>query len=291
MKELNTILLCLAVLPAVALAQENTSGTEIPPTPRFPLANAERAGRAIAEHAERYDSGWVDEYLQARMTLYDANGDTVEREIRQMVLERDAGDYSMVRFMTPADIRGVGVLIHEHPRASDDTWLYLPATRRVRRIAGANRTASFQGTEFTYEDLAGIDVERYAWRFLRQTTARVDGGSANVYEVEARPTGDDTGYSRLVISYDREDFRTLGIVFFDRSGERLKTLTASGWQTLHGRFHRPRRLDMRNHQTGKRTLIRTTARFLNLALYPRRGGGQRDNLRMAQFTRRALEGG
>jgi hypothetical protein len=270
---------------------DNTSGVPIPPKPAFATADAAARGHAIAKHADAYDSGWVDQYLQARMTLIDARGQEVVRETRGMTLEGGAGDKALIRFMSPADIRGVAALIHEHPQTADDTWLYLPATRRVRRIAGANRTASFQGTEFTYEDLSSLIVERYDWRFLRETTLTVDGKEEPVYELEARPTYEDTGYSKLVLTVHRDNFRTSQVEFYDKAGERLKTLTASKWSVYHGRFHRPLKLDMRNHQTGKRTVIEASSIFVNLSLYPRRDGSARSNLTNEQFTRRALEEG
>ena len=243
----------LAATLGTSARADNRSGVPIPPEPTFPTGDAGARGHAIAKHADAYDSGWVDQYLQARMTLIDARGEEVVRDTRGMTLEGNAGDKALVRFMSPADIRGVAALIHEHPQTADDTWLYLPATRRVRRIAGANRTASFQGTEFTYEDLSSLIVERYDWRFLRETTITVDGKQESVYELEARPNYPDTGYSKLVLTINRDNFRVSRVEFYDKSGERLKTLSASKWKVYHGRFHRPLKLDMQNHQTGKST--------------------------------------
>lgn len=279
------------VFSASAVHADNSSGVPIPETPAFPTGDPVARGHAIAAHAEAYDSGWVDQYTQAQMTLIDARGEKVVRDTRAMVLEGSQGDKGLVRFMSPADIRGVAALIHEHPQAVDDTWLYLPATRRVRRIAGANRTASFQGTEFTYEDLSSLIVERYDWRFLRETTLTVDGKAEPVYELEARPNYQDTGYSKLILTVNRDNFRTSRVEFFDKAGEPLKTLVASDWKLYHGRFHRPLKLDMTNQQTGKRTVIEAVSLFVNLSLYQRRDGSARSNLNDDQFTRRALEEG
>ena len=134
-------------------------------------------------------------------------------------------------------------------------------------------------------------VERYDWRFLRETTVTVDGKEEAVYELEARPNYEDTGYSKLVLTVNRDNFRTSHVDFYDKAGEPLKTLVASKWKVYHGRFHRPLKLDMRNHQTGKRTVIEATSVYLNLSLYPRRDGSARSNLTDEQFTRRALEDG
>ena len=113
-------------------------------------------------------------------------------------------------------------------------------------------------------------------------------GEEAVYELEARPNYQDTGYSKLVLTVNRDNFRTSRIEFYDKSGQRLKTLTASKWKVYHGRFHRPLELDMRNHQTGKRTVIEASAYFVNLSLYPRRDGSSRSNLTDEQVESAAI---
>jgi hypothetical protein len=47
-----------------------------------------------------------------------------------------------------------------------EPWLYLPAIKRVRRISASNKTGSFVGSEFSYEDLAGTEVERFRYRLI-----------------------------------------------------------------------------------------------------------------------------
>ena len=126
----------------------------IPPQPEFNSADPVAYGTELASYADLYEQGWKDEVSQGRMTLFDAGGDSVERTFTRIVLEHAKdGDKSIIKFLKPAEIKGVAALTHENPGSSDDNWLYLPSNKRVRRISGANKTASFQGTEFTYEDL------------------------------------------------------------------------------------------------------------------------------------------
>ncbi len=280
--------LSLVLAGSVAHA-ENSSGVGIPAAPKFATGDAGKYGTQLATYLDEYDSGWVDAYSKATMTLFDARGDKVTRKITQKILEGRKGDKSLVRFLGPADIRGVAALIHEHPRATDDAWLYLPASRRVRRISGANRTASFQGTEFTYEDLSGIDVVKYDWTYVEDAEVSVDGGKEKVFVLAAVPTYRDTGYSKLLVYVNQRHWRVERIVFFDKARRKLKTLTYSAWGQYHDRFWRAGRLDMRNHQTKKRTLIEMSAQFVNLSLYPKRDGSKRSGLADSQFTRSALE--
>ena len=288
-------LICAAALAltvtSFAGADANTSGVPIPPLPKFNKSDAAAYGKQIAQYAEDYDAGWIDSYSKSKMTLFDATGDKVEREVRQMILEGKDGDKSLTRFMTPADIRGVAALVHEHPGATDDSWLYLPASRRVRRISGANRTSSFQGTEFTYEDLSGFTVKDYTWRYLEDGTVTVDGKTEKVYKLEAKPAYSDTGYSKLIVSMNQTAWRPETIDFYDLAGRKLKTLTSSKWTQHHGRYWRSAVVEMTNHQTRKRTVIQSTSFFINLALYKKGDGSPRENLTEEQFTKRALETG
>lgn len=288
----SALLLALMV-PGTLGAQEgedNISGVDFPAAPTFDTSDPALHGRQVAEFADRYDQGWVDEVLQGTMTLYGAGGDSVRRTINRMVFERpDAGDKIITRFLSPAEIKGVSALTHESPGGADDNWLYLPANKRVRRIAGANNTASFQGTEFTYEDLGSLDPREYTWRFLDEGTLERDGESIPIYRLDARPTYADTGYSRLVVYYHRDHWRQERIEYFDKAGRHLKTRDSTDWRRLHGRFWRSFRIEMSNHQTGKRTLLEQDRYFVNLSLYTSsRTGKPRPNLREDIFTTRSL---
>ena len=278
------VLVCaVSVGAAVALAK-NTSGVPIPNVPKFNKSNPASYGKALAYYMDERDSGWRDFYSKARMTLKSAGGDTVRRKITYMILEQKQGDRTMVRFHSPPDVRGVAALIHEHPGSTDDTWLYLPASRRTRRISGANRTASFQGTEFTYEDLARLTVQNYKWRFLAEVTDR----GQPYYKLEARPNYRDTGYSKLIVYIHRNHWQIEKIEYFDKANKRLKTYTMTNWKDFHGRFRRAQKHEMVNHQTRKSTTIELDPVYVNLALYKSSSGKSRDNLKPALFTKRAL---
>jgi hypothetical protein len=290
MKNAKSLLFALSLLLAtsqVALAESTDS---VPKRPNFSRRDASTYGRQLAEYMDQYNSGWTDQYFKAEMTLFDSRGDGVRRQISQQILEGKDGDKSVVRFLSPAEIRGVSALIHEHPRSTDDSWLYLPSSRRVRRISGANRTASFQGTEFTYEDLSSLVISKYSWRFDRDATVKSDGKSQKVFVLEAKPNYSDSGYSRLLISLNQKNWRIESIEYFDKAGRKLKTLRYSAWKHLHNRHWRAKRLEMANHQTRKRTVLDLKALFVDLSRYPKKDGSKRDNLRDSQFTRRALEG-
>ncbi|NNL85379.1 MAG: DUF1329 domain-containing protein, partial [Myxococcales bacterium] len=57
---------------------------------------------------------------------------------------------------TPFDLRGTMFLLYRYVTdKEDDTWAYIPALRRVRRIAATQKSDSLLGTEFSLEDFYG----------------------------------------------------------------------------------------------------------------------------------------
>ena len=76
----------------------------------------------------------------------------------------------------PFDARGIMLLTYRYKSSdapqseakNDDTWVYVPTLRRVRRISTAQRTDAVAGTDFTFDDLfsfSGI-VPQYEWQCL-----------------------------------------------------------------------------------------------------------------------------
>ena len=109
-----------------------------------------------------------------RMKLADRHGRIRERVLDVATLRgRDApgapgapdGDRRLIRFTYPNDIRGTSFLVWEHPSAEDERFLFLPALGRVRRIAGSETQDSFVGSDFTYEDIGGRELDEYTYGF------------------------------------------------------------------------------------------------------------------------------
>ncbi|MDJ0787046.1 MAG: DUF1329 domain-containing protein [Myxococcota bacterium] len=73
----------------------------------------------------------------------------------------------------PFDARGIALLSYRYKSSygspktakNDDTWVYVPSLRRVRRISSAQRTDSISGTDFTFDDLFSFNgvVPQYEW--------------------------------------------------------------------------------------------------------------------------------
>jgi len=225
------LLVCVAVLPAVA-AQ----------TP-------EATGLAIAREADRRHSGYGDLTARLTMILRNRQGQTSERQMRVRTLEVEGdGTRSLCIFDSPMDVKGTILLTHSRKSAEDGQWLFLPALKRVKRIAAQNKSGSFMGSEFSYEDIAVEALEKYSYKWLRDESH--DGHDCFV--IERTPiAGSHSGYTRQVVWIDKAEYRMVKVDYYDRKRSLSKTLTFKSWTRHRDRFWRAGQMDMVNHQTGK----------------------------------------
>ena len=215
----------------------------------------EEKGLQIAQDADAYDQGFVDFTADMRMTLRNKKGDESVRQIRIRTLEVDGdGDKSLSIFDEPAVVKGTAMLTWSHGLEPDDQWLYLPAIKRVKRISSRNKSGPFMGSEFAFEDLGSQELEKYSYKYLRDEPC----GEYQCYVIERVPAYEFSGYTRQHVWLDKEAYRMIKVDFFDRKGEPLKTLNASGYRQFLDRYWRPARMEMVNHQNGKSTLLEWT---------------------------------
>ncbi|MFQ5329646.1 MAG: outer membrane lipoprotein-sorting protein [Thermodesulfobacteriota bacterium] len=236
MKLIATLMLFLLVIPQLACAE----------TP-------EEKGLRIAIEAEKRDNGWGDSRSDLTMILKNRHGDESKRIMKGKSLEVVGdGDKTITIFDTPRDVKGTAFLTFSHKVGDDDQWLYLPALKRVKRISSRNKSGSFMGSEFAYEDVASQEVEKYTYKWLRDEVYEGE----ECFVVESYPVDKKhSGYSRRVTWIDKAEYRPLKIDYFDRKNSHMKTLTFSGYQQYLDRFWRADELHMVNHQTGKSTRL------------------------------------
>ena len=213
---------------------------------------SEGKGLEIATEVDVRDRGFGDTTSTMTMTLFDQYGNSTSRKIRNRTLEgTDEGDLSLVIFDTPADVKGTAFLSHTKKSGSDDQWLYLPALKRVKRIASSNQAGPFMGSEFAYEDLTSQEVSKYSYKYLNDET--IDGKEHFV--VERYPLDKNSGYTRQIAWIDKEHYRFKRIEFFDRKNKHLKTLSFYEYGLYENRFWRAASMIMENHVSKKSTQL------------------------------------
>ncbi|MCE0556520.1 outer membrane lipoprotein-sorting protein [Motilimonas sp. E26] len=226
-----------------------------------PVLASDNQGLSIMQERKLRDTGWRSSEATLAMHLTNAQGQTSTRNLRMKNLEvAGDGDKSLSIFDTPHDVQGTAFLSFSHVTGADDQWLYLPALKRVKRIASRNKSGPFMGSEFAYEDLSSFEVEKYRYQYLGEA----DIGGEKTWKIENIPTDQYSGYSKLITWIDQQHYRVLKTEYYDRKSALLKTLTFSDYQAYevkqetgdeNKRFWRANLLAIENHQTGKSTKL------------------------------------
>lgn len=220
--------------------------------PSLYAETAEEQGLRIIQEADLRDSGWIDQRTDLTMVLRNKQGESSTRQLRIRTLEVSGdGDKSLTVFDAPKDIKGTALLSHTHPTEPDDQWLYLPALKRVKRIASSNKSGPFMGSEFAYEDMTSQEVEKYTYKYLRDESSN----GHQTFVIEQYPAYRHSGYTRRVVWIDQTMYQPVKLEFYDRKNTLLKTLIFTSYRQYLDRYWRADRLDMHNHQTGKGTSL------------------------------------
>jgi hypothetical protein len=207
----------------------------------------EERGLAIAREADRRDEGFGDLTAHMEMILRNRQGEESVRRLRISTLEvKGDGDKGLSVFDEPADVKGTALLTFTHKAGEDDQWLFLPALKRVKRIASANKSGPFMGSEFAYEDVASQEVEKYAYKYLRDEIHEGKPG----FVIERYPVDKHSGYTRQVLWIDQAEYRPWKIDFYDR------------------KYWRADEMFMQNHQSGKSTLLKWSDYKFRVGLKP-----------------------
>jgi len=205
----------------------------------------------IAQKSDKVTDGFESSIAQTEMILINASGQKSTREMEMKTLEGENGDKTISTFLTPADVKGTKTLTHEHVDRDDDQWLYLPALKRVKRIASSNKSGSFMGSEFSYEDIGNQNYNKFTYE---DKVEEVDLNGVKCYKGTRIPKDKNSGYTKEVSWISKDNFLLQQVEYYDRKSELLKTAVFSDYKEIDGVW-RVGKIEMKNHQNDKSTIL------------------------------------
>ena len=183
--------------------------------------------------------------VKLKMILVDERGGKNDKKERSAVIlakDTSEGGASRLRFESPADIKGVGLLVLARDKGTSDQWLYMPALKKTTRIAGAQKKGSFMGTDFTFEDLEPRDSSTGTHQLLREESL----AGQNVWVVESKAKDPASSSYGRVVQWVRKDIAMpVQVEFYDKSDKLQKVLTTEGIEKI-GAYWTARRTTMRD---------------------------------------------
>jgi hypothetical protein len=167
------------------------------------------------------------------LTITDAKGNTrIRKSAMASMSLPDGTEKRIIKFTSPAEVSGTGILIFDYEEKSDDMWIYLPALRKTRRIVSREKSKSFMGSEFSNANMTAPGLDDFTYILLGKDS--YEGKSCA--KVESIPVNEDLmdeyGYSKSISWIDESKFLVYQIHYFDFNGELFKTITNSDFREL-----------------------------------------------------------
>ena len=193
--------------------------------------------------------------FKARVVMKLIGRDAQERVRELTMLRKNAGGpggeqkYFMY-FFQPADVKDMTFMINKYPARDDDRWMFIPAINMVKRIAAQDKRSSFVGSDFTYEDVSGRDIEDDGHAIEREERL----GARDCYVVKSTPRAGDADFGHKLTWVDKASFLPLKEEQYDRRGAKYKLFTADEVADVKGIPTVVRRT-MKNLQSGHRTEV------------------------------------
>ena len=162
-------------------------------------------------------------------------------ESAQINLGTDNKDsQSITIILEPASEKGIGMLTYTYDASEQDneTWLYLSALGKVKRIASGRNEENTEptsvfGSEISTEDQETGKLDHYTYKILQSGNYK----GRPVAVIESLPTiegAKHTRYGKLRTWVDRERFISLKIQMFDRHGNAIKHVSAAKVEQING---------------------------------------------------------
>jgi hypothetical protein len=167
------------------------------------------------------------------LTITDSRGnERIRKNTMASKTFNDGTEKRIIKFISPEEVSGTGILIFDYENKEDDMWIYLPALRKTRRIVSSEKSNSFMGSEFSNADMTAPALEDFQYNLL---------GSENIegidcWKIESVPVNmdkeDEYGYSRSVRWIGKNDYIARRSAYFDYDGTLIKQIETLEFKLL-----------------------------------------------------------
>ena len=212
--------------------------------------------RSIVEEAQRRSRSSSQRY-EGTLQVIDSKSKITEKRWVYSRLGSHGSSKSVLRFTAPAEVKGVSLLVVNHPERASDQWMWTPAINRERRIALQDRATRFFGTDFSFEDLEERDTNQFDYRLVDE-----DNSS---WKIESKPKQTRRSqYTHSLVSISKDNYAILQIENYSketlvRRAKYSEIRNVNGIWTAHV-------IEMHDLKRNSRTILRTERLQYNLPM-------------------------
>jgi outer membrane lipoprotein-sorting protein len=209
---------------------------------------ADDARRIVDEAQKRTDA--KSQRYEGLLQVFDAKGRITDKQWSFERIGSHGQSKSVLRFTAPAEVKGVALLVLNHPDRASDQWMWRPAIERDTRVALQDRSTRFFGTDFSFEDLEERDVNQYDYQLLGDET--ID--DAPCWKIQSTPKETKSSqYTRSIVWVRKDTYAFARIENFIKA-QAVRRLTYSRIENVQG-IWTARQLEMLDLRRGSRTRL------------------------------------
>jgi outer membrane lipoprotein-sorting protein len=217
----------------------------------LPIIMAQDA-RDIAKHS----SAAIEfETMEMTVTLkiYDNKGNMRQRQVSVATKKFSGVTKTMMKFLSPADVKGTAMLIYDYETKDDDMWVYLPSTRKTRRIVSSEKGKSFMGSEFSNADMSKPTIDEFNYKLTGNEN--YNGQTCLKLETTCKDTKieENNGYGKKVSWIDQANYLSYKIEFYTSSGKLIKTIMYSDYRKQASGKYFSFHMVANNHLNGRKS--------------------------------------
>ena len=171
--------------------------------------------------------------MDITMILINKRGNKRTRKIESKRKTLGDGEAKSVAFFrSPADVKGTAFLVWEHKDQANDVFIYLPALKKIRRIASDQKNQSFMGSDFSYADMENEDVDDAVHKILSEETLK--GKPCWVLESIPKPES-DSEYSKVITWVTKDGYIPEKMELYSKKGKLFKIMEVARTGPVDGK--------------------------------------------------------
>jgi hypothetical protein len=203
----------------------------------------------------------MSQRYEGTLRVVDAKNKITEKRWQFDRIGSHGSSKSVLRFLAPAEVKGVALLVVNHPDRSSDQWMWTPAIARERRIALQDRSTRFFGTDFSFEDLEERDSNQFDYKLVGEETL----AGAACWKIESRPK--QTKISQYTHSYVwvRKDNYVIAQIENYKKTQLVRTARYSDIQRVQN-IWTAQTIEMHDMQRNSKTILKTEKLQYNLPM-------------------------
>jgi hypothetical protein len=220
----------------------------------LPHLNSQTARSICEKYRELTDFESLE--ISSTIKIINAKGKERIREVVNASKQFGKTKKTIIKFISPPDVKGIAMLIFDQEYEEDMMWIYMPALGKTRRIVSSEKSSNFMGSEFTNANMSKPNMNDFDYKFLSSESHN----EKICWKIEAVwiHENNDLGYSKQIKWIEKSTNLCCKVEYFDKKNNLYKTLLFEDYQKQTNGKHMALLMLMENHKNKRKSQIQIT---------------------------------